>query len=73
MSSAYVEVLNLETGKRGRIRRKLFDSPVFNPGILEEVDASQKPYSPLTFKSRYTPEEVDTDEITDDITNEEEV
>ena len=29
-----VEVLNQETGERGRIRRRLFDNPAINNGIL---------------------------------------
>lgn len=56
MSNEYVEVLNLETGARGRIRRRLFENPAFNNGILEEVEATQKPYAPELYKSKVEPE-----------------
>ena len=46
-----VEVLNQETGERGR-RRRLFDNPAINNGVLVEVDPSQKPYVVDLFKSR---------------------
>lgn len=53
MKNEMVEVLNTETGERGRIRRRLFESPVFNRnGILVEVEANQKPYLPEMYKSR---------------------
>lgn len=52
MKNEMVEVLNLLTGQRGKIRRRLFESPIFNDGILEEVDPSQKPYVPELFKPR---------------------
>ena len=54
-----VEVLNQETGERGRISRRLFEHPYFNQGVLVEVDASQKPYVPGMFKSRLTEPAVD--------------
>ena len=62
MSSEMVDVLNIETGERGRIRRRLFSSKRFNNGILVEVDANQKPYVPELYKSKVTddtPEEVE--------------
>ena len=68
MSNEFVDVLNTDTGQRGRIRRNLFESPVFNPdGLLVEVDPAQKPYVPELYKSRrgeekITPEDVDADE-----------
>ena len=54
-----VEVLNQETGERGRIRRRLFDSPKINNGVLVEVPASQKPYVAELFKSRLTEPAID--------------
>ena len=54
-----VEVLNQETGERGRIRRRLFDNPAINNGVLVEVDPSQKPYAVDLFKSRLTEPAVD--------------
>ena len=38
-----ISVRNVETGEVGEIRRKLFNSPVINPGILVEVDEGPKP------------------------------
>lgn len=52
MKNELVNVLNLETGERGLIRRRLFESPVFNPGVLVEVDADQKPYVSELYKSK---------------------
>lgn len=52
-----VEVLNLETGKRGKIRRSLFEHSYFNPGILVEVDPTQKPYVPDLYKSKFETED----------------
>jgi hypothetical protein len=69
MSNEIVEVLNQESGERGQIRRKLFDNPAFNNGILVEVDASQKPYVPELFHSRIPAEPVvieDEEDITPD-------
>lgn len=56
----YVEVLNQETGERGRIYRRWFENKRINPGILVEVDADQKPYTPELFKSRRVDEVVET-------------
>lgn len=52
MSNETVTVLNQETGDVGTIRRKWFDNPAINNGILVEVDPSQKPYVPELFKSK---------------------
>lgn len=68
MSNEFVDVLNLETGKRGRIRRNLFESPVFNPGVLEEVDPTQKPYTEGFYKSR-----VSADKVSDESTEKQEL
>ncbi len=68
MSNEFVDVLNTETGQRGRIRRNLFNSPVFNPdGLLVEVDSTQKPYVPELYKSKRgeeknKPEDAEADE-----------
>lgn len=62
MKIDYVEVLNEETGERGRIPRHWFESGVINPGILTEVSKSQKPYTPELFKSRRVDEVVETSE-----------
>lgn len=68
MSNEFVDVLNTDTGARGRIRRNLFESGVFNPdGLLVEVDPTQKPYVAELYKSKRgekqeTPEDVDADE-----------
>lgn len=56
-----VEVMNLDTGERGKIRRKHFENPRINDGILVEVDPEQKPYVSELYKSRL-PED---DEIED--------
>ena len=61
-----VEVLNQETGERGRIRRRLFDNPAINNGVLVEVDPSQKPYAAELFKSRLTEPAVDPATVEDD-------
>ena len=55
--SNFVEVLNLKTGQRGKIRRSLFEHPIFNPGILVEVDPAQKPYVEELYKSKFDPED----------------
>lgn len=67
MKNEMVEVLNTETGERGRIRRRLFESPVFNgSGILVEVEADQKPYLPEMYKSRVeAPEPAEAEDDTD--------
>lgn len=70
MKNEMVEVLNLLTGERGQIRRRLFESPVFNDGILEEVDPEQKPYVPELFKSRVEVDTLDAEEADDDETEE---
>lgn len=64
--SDIVEVLNVETGERGQIRRKLFDNTAINDGILVEVDASQKAYVRELFRSRLQePAEDPADEDSD--------
>lgn len=60
MNIDYVEVLNQETGERGRIPRHWFNSKAINNGVLVEVDANQKPYTPELFKSRRVDEVVET-------------
>lgn len=60
MNIDYVEVLNQETGERGRIPRHWFNSKAINNGVLVEVDADQKPYTPELFKSRRVDEVVET-------------
>lgn len=73
MSNEFVEVLNLETGERGRIRRHIFNNPAFNNGILKEVEASQKPYAPGLYKPKAVAEEApNLDETVEDETDEEE-
>lgn len=72
MNGEMVNVLNLETGERGRIRRRLFESPVFNNGILVEVDESQKPYVPELYKSKLPDETPDDAEDQSEATEEEE-
>lgn len=62
MNIDYVEVLNQETGERGRIPRHWFNSKAINNGVLIEVDADQKPYTPELFKSRRVDEVVETSE-----------
>lgn len=69
MPNDFVDVLNTDSGERGRIRRNLFESEVFNPnGLLVEVDPTQKPYLPEMYKSHWedetpeTPEDADADE-----------
>ena len=67
MPNEFVNALNTESGERGRIRRNLFESEVFNPnGLLVEVDPTQKPYLPEMYKSHWeepeTPEDADADE-----------
>lgn len=66
--SNFVEVLNLETGERGSIRRDWFENPVINAGVLVEVDAAQKPYIPELYKSKIEPssEEVEPEEEDED-------
>lgn len=71
MSNEMVNVLNLETGERGRIRRRLFDSPVFNNGVLVEVDGDQKSYVPELYKSKVEDPENEPD-LSDEDDEEEE-
>jgi hypothetical protein len=52
MSIETVDVLNLETGERGLIRRDWFENAAINNGILVEVDPEQKPYVADLFKSK---------------------
>lgn len=65
MEINWVEVLNQETGERGRISRNHFENPsIVKPGLLKEVDADQKPYLPEMFKDRTVqkPEEPETEQ-----------
>lgn len=71
MSIEIVEVLNLETGARGRIRRDWFENPVINANILVEVDEDQKPYVDGLYKSRLKDHE-DTEEVQDEVEDESE-
>jgi len=62
MSNEKVSVLNLETGEHGWIRRKWFDNPAINKGVLVEVSEGQKSYVPELWKSKIeTSETTDTD------------
>lgn len=54
-----VKVLNTQTGETGTIRRKWFDNPRINAGVLVEVKPDTKPYIP----ELYTPKTVE--EFTD--------
>jgi len=47
-----ITVLNTLTGQVGKIRAKLFNSPVFNRGNLVEVDPERKPYVADLWKPR---------------------
>lgn len=47
-----VHVRNIHTGQVGTIRRRLFEHPYFNRGILIEVDADAKPYVPALYSSK---------------------
>lgn len=73
MKNELVNVLNLETGERGLIRRRLFESPVFNPDILVEVDPEQKPYVSELYKSKVESDLEDTDDSAESDEDEEEV
>lgn len=62
MAEMDVNVLNTKTGKVGRIPRRLFEHPRFNPdGFLVEVAPGTKPYAeglyratdPETFKEQH--------------------
>jgi hypothetical protein len=53
MGIDWVEVLNQETGERGRISRRHLENPaIVKPGLLVEVDKDTKPYLPEMFKDR---------------------
>lgn len=47
-----VNVLNPERGTVGKISRRLFEHPVFNPGTLVEVEEGTKPYAPELYKPK---------------------
>jgi hypothetical protein len=68
MGIEWVEVLNEDTGKRGRISRGHLENPaIVKPGLLTEVDPDQKPYLPEMFKSRVEePETEEADEALDE-------
>lgn len=51
-----ITVRNIETGEVGLIRRKWFDNPRINNGILVEVDPHSKPYVLELWKSKLEPE-----------------
>jgi hypothetical protein len=57
-----IAVRNIETGEVGLIRRKLFDNPRINNGILVEVERDAKPYVSELWKSKI----VEDDETTED-------
>lgn len=59
--SEKIKVLNTDTGAVGWIKRRLFENPRFNRGILEEVPADQKPYTAALFKSRFEGEKLGVD------------
>jgi hypothetical protein len=52
MINEMITVRNLETGEVGRIRRRLFENPKINDGILVEADEDDKPYAPELYKSK---------------------
>ena len=53
MKHELVHVLNTQTGQVGNIRRRLFESRVFNPnGLLVEVPNTQKPYLPEMYRAK---------------------
>ena len=47
-----ITVRNLETGEVGLIRRKWYDNPRINGGVLVEVAPGSKPYAPDLWKSK---------------------
>lgn len=73
-------VRNTNRGTVGPVRRRIFESPVLNPGILVEVEHDAKPYVPELYKPRtaeqYLAEkttritEPATDPATDDVLDE---
>jgi len=69
MKHELVHVLNTQTGQVGDIRRRLFESRVFNPnGLLVEVPNTQKPYLPEMYRAK----PLEASEVTEDAEDEEE-
>ena len=69
MKHELVHVLNTQTGQVGSIRRRLFESRVFNPnGLLVEVPNTQKPYLPEMYRAK----PLEASEVTEDAEDEEE-
>jgi hypothetical protein len=69
MKHELVHVLNTRTGQVGDIRRRLFESRVFNPnGLLVEVPNTQKPYLPEMYRAK----PLEASEVTEDAEDEEE-
>ena len=69
MKHELVHVLNTQTGQVGDIRRRLFESKVFNPnGLLVEVPNTQKPYLPEMYRAK----PLEASEVTEDAEDEEE-
>lgn len=56
MDNDIVKVMNTLTGETGMIRRRLFDNPRINSGILVEVKPNTKPFVPELYTSK-TPDE----------------
>ena len=70
MKHELVHVLNTQTGQVGNIRRRLFESSVFDPnGLLIEVPNTQKSYLPEMYRAK--PLEV-SEALADDAEDEEE-
>ena len=69
MKHELVHVLNTQTGQVGDIRRRLFESRVFNPnGLLVEVPNTQKSYLPEMYRAK----PLEASEVTEDAEDEEE-
>ncbi|QDP65432.1 MAG: hypothetical protein Tp182DCM212571_50 [Prokaryotic dsDNA virus sp.] len=69
MKHELVHVLNTRTGQVGDIRRRLFESKVFNPnGLLVEVPNTQKPYLPEMYRAK----PLEASEVAEDAEDEEE-
>lgn len=72
MEIDWVEVLNLDTGKRGRISRAHFNRLPAS-SVLKEVSADQKPYISEMFKPKkgetVNPETEQADEAEDEDTD----
>lgn len=69
MKHELVHVLNTQTGQVGDIRRRLFESRVFNPnGLLVEVPNTQKPYLPEMYRAK----PLEASEVAEDAEDEEE-